>query len=294
MSGLISMYSITGKKTSLADPNKGSNDGGKEVRATAKRLVGRRRRLKSTLYFAYSAIVLVLIASSMFHPARAFSVGNGSLTQRKHEWISRSVTYYSTVMRKNSQMSTTSFSDAQLTMETPPKEDEVDQDFVDLATKHYYARFLVKTGKWSFAEKLYRRIIAELTSSSEDDCDHTKLAVSTLLLALHMQRTGDVKATRAVFLNFFRRVALANENDEEDHKCTCSAKVLQAYALFEMKNGHSIKSLEIIQKAIKMDENLRPVLEWKQFRDAAAGRSYTPTFHFRSPTKKSNESALRP
>ena len=162
---------------------------------------------------------------------------------------------------------------------------QLDKDFVHLATKHYYARLLIKMGKWSYAEKLYRRIIDELTAEGGDDqeCDHTKLAVSTLLLALHVQRTGDVKATRAVFLNFFRRVNQKEEesnDDEEVHKCSCSAKVLQAYALFEMKNGHSAKSLEIIQRAVRMDESLHPVLGWKQFRDAAAGREYVPTISF--------------
>lgn len=163
-----------------------------------------------------------------------------------------------------------------------------DKAFVGLATKHYYARFLIKEGKWGAAEKIYRRIIDELTSDPDEaNCDHTKLAVSTLLLALHMQRTGDIKATRAVFINFFRRVALAEEEDEEVHKCSCSAKVLQAYALFEMKNGHSAKSLEIIQRAVKMDAKLSGVLKWKQFRDAAAGREYSPTFSFRKQAQQS-------
>ena len=170
-----------------------------------------------------------------------------------------------------------------------------DKDFVRLATNHYYARFLIKMGKWEFAEKIYRRIIDELTSEDDDNCDHTKLAVSTLLLALHMQRTGDVKATRAVFIDFFRRVALVEEDADEDvHKCSCSAKVLQAYALFEMKNGHSAKSLEIIQLAVKMDEELRPVLEWKQFRDAAAGREYIPTFSFRKSNRLKSKDGLSP
>ena len=220
----------------------------------------------------------------------AFATGNRSgLYQRKHEWIERSVQYYSTVMKKNvgtctqhlpktTQMdstSTVSSSDTVLA-------NDADKDFVGLATKHYYARFLIKSGQWTIAEKLYRRIIDELTSEEDDDnCDFTKLAVSTLLLALHMQRTGDVKATRAVFINFFRRVALAKEEEDEIHQCSCSAKVLQAYALFEMKNGHSAKSLEIIQRAVKMDEQLSPVLGWKQFRDAAAGREYIPTISFR-------------
>ena len=59
------------------------------------------------------------------------------------------------------------------------------------------------------------------------------------------------------------------------------AKVLQAFALLEMKNGHSAKSFEIIQREVQMDEGLSPVLAWKQFRDAAAGRPYQPTFSFR-------------
>lgn len=155
-----------------------------------------------------------------------------------------------------------------------------DKNFVELATKHYYARYLIKNGKLTLAEKIYRRIINELEAEqSEEGCDHAKLAVSTLLLALHMQRFGDKKGTRSVFVNFFRRVALTE--DDEEVKCTCSAKVLQAYALFEMRNGYSSKSLEIIQKAVEMDEQLRPVLEWKQFRDAAAGREYKPLVSFR-------------
>ena len=166
-----------------------------------------------------------------------------------------------------------------------------DQNFVELATKHYYARFLIKNGKLTLAEKIYRRIINELEAEdSEENCDHAKLAVSTLLLALHMQRYDDVKATRAVFVNFFRRVALTKEDDDEV-KCSCSAKVLQAYALFEMKNGHSAKSLEIIQKAVRMDEELRPVLEWKQFRDAAAGREYQPILSFRRQRVKKSTAA---
>ena len=166
---------------------------------------------------------------------------------------------------------------------------QLDKDFIGLMTKHYYARILIKMGKWDNAEKIYCRIIEDLTdeATKDRDCDHTKLAVSTLLLALHMQQTGDVRATRSVFLRFFRRIAVHDreeESDAEDHKCSCSAKVLQAFALFEMKNGLSKKWLVIIRRAVEMDEELRPVLEWKQFRDAAAGRTYAPTLSFRKTT----------
>ncbi|KAL3785856.1 hypothetical protein HJC23_008744 [Cyclotella cryptica] len=246
-----------------------------------------RRKLKSALFFACWPAVLttLLLLLSSISTATAFATRNNKLTllQRRHEWIGKSVQYYSTVMRKNKGieyndgMQQTAAEEATMTFKAD--NEPFDPDFVGLATKHYYARFLIKKGKWSSAEKIYRRIIDEL--GAEEQCDNTKLAVSTLLLALHMQRTGDIKATRAVFLNFFRRVALAHEKEEEVHKCSCSAKVLQAYALFEMKNGHSAKSLEIIRRAVKMDEGLSPVLGWKQFRDAAAGRRYTPSFSFR-------------
>lgn len=235
------------------------------------------------------ATLLILSSSST---AQAFATNNNksALNQRRHEWIGKSVQYYSTVMRKNigKEDGLQQTAAAEPTISLEYDDEMLDQNFVELATKHYHARFLIKSGKWSSAEKLYRRIIFQL--GSEEECDNTKLAVSTLLLALHMQRTGDVKATRAVFLNFFRRVALAEDDEEEPHKCTCSAKVLQAFALFEMKNGHSAKSLEIIQRAVRMDESLSPVLAWKQFRDAAAGRPYRPTFSFR---KAENENSSR-
>mmetsp|Transcript_24577 Transcript_24577/g.42066 ORF Transcript_24577/g.42066 Transcript_24577/m.42066 type:complete len:313 (+) Transcript_24577:250-1188(+) len=274
----------------------------------SKQYIRRRRKLKSALFFALATSAIAFCPTT----THAFSTANRSgLSQRKHEWIARSVEYYSTVMRKNAATAVTSSkpspklnckidstaSIAEVPLLTNNKEDNDnivayhhDKDFVGLATKHYYARFLIKTGKWDFAEKIYRRIIDELADENDENdgqCDHTKLAVSTLLLALHLQRTGDVKATRAVFISFFRRVA----SSEEVHKCSCSAKVLQAYALFEMKNGHSAKSLEIIQRAVKMDEQLSPVLGWKQFRDAAAGREYVPTVSFRKIQKAKNDVA---
>lgn len=222
----------------------------------------------------------------MAHVVEGFSAGKKGhigLSQRRTEWIERSVRYYSTVMREDRAVAGAGESSPSSSSSSNDKE------YVELATKHYYARVLIKMGKWDNAEKIYRRIIEELTneasvSGGDRDCDHTKLAVSTLLLALHVQRTGDVRATRSVFLRFFRLVALSDmdadgggiaspssRGDRHGKKnCSCSAKVLQAFALFEMKNGLSTKSLEIIRRAVEMDEGLRPVLEWKQFRDAAA------------------------
>lgn len=126
----------------------------------------------------------------------------------------------------------------------------------------------IKSSTLDHAEYIYRSIIYELMNEAKEDgggCDHAKLAVSTLLLALLQQRTGDIKGTRSTFLNFFRIAVVEIEN--EDKECACSAKVLQAYALFEMKRGNGRKSLEIVEKAVRLDKELRPVLEWKQFRD---------------------------
>jgi hypothetical protein len=89
-----------------------------------------------------------------------------------------------------------------------------------------------------------------------------------------MQRLDrtDVKATRSVFLNFFRTVVAASNTTSMDppHQCACSAKVLQAFALFEMKQGNELKSLEIILLAIRFDPSIQTILNWKQFRDVQA------------------------
>jgi hypothetical protein len=179
--------------------------------------------------------------------------------QERNEWISRSVEYYSKVMREQrrrniGQVQTVDWNSV-----------EYKDDFHQLAKKHYFALRKIKSGQNRHAEIIYRRIIHELMR--EDDhhhCDHAKLAVTTLLLALHMQRMGYVKQTRSVFLNFFRVVVLQSDSETQ---CACSAKVLGAYALFEMKQGHPIKSLEIARRAVQFDPSLEPVLHWKKFRD---------------------------
>jgi len=167
---------------------------------------------------------------------------------QRADWIERSIQYYSKVARYNNDFP------------------EYGDDFILLAKKHYFAIRKVKDGKLQHAEQLYRRIIDELLAD-DDECDHSKLAVTTLLYALLTKRMNDPKKTRAVFLNFFKLAVLEREEGTE---CHCSAKVMQAYALFEMQQGHSRKSYEIIQKALQFDRSLAPVLQWKQFRDAAA------------------------
>jgi hypothetical protein len=176
-------------------------------------------------------------------------------------WINRSVEYYTKVMREERRRNM-----GQLTLEEGPEQRE---EFIDLAKKHYFARYKIKNGMPRHAEQIYRRIIDELSHEEEGLCDHAKLAVTTLLLALLLQRQGDMKGTRSVFLSFFRIAVLEMDEDKE---CACSAKVLQAYALFEMKRGNSLKSLELATKAIKLDSSLASIMQWKQFRDAKESR----------------------
>ena len=183
------------------------------------------------------------------------------IEEQRKQWIDRSVNYYSKVMREERRRNLGQAKD----FDTPEYQDE----FMMLAKKHYFALRKIKDGKPQHAEHIYRRIIDEL-SNDEDHCDHAKLAVTTLLLALLMQRIGDAKKTRSVFLNFFRIAVLENDEDTE---CACSAKVLQAYALFEMKQGNALKSLEIVRRAVQLDPVLRPVLNWKQFRETIKRRS---------------------
>jgi hypothetical protein len=95
------------------------------------------------------------------------------------------------------------------------------------------------------------------------DCSHSALAVSTLLLALLLQREHRVEDARAVFEDF-----ATAESQFKDNNCACCARAYQAYALFEMKQGDPIKSSDLIFTAIRINPSLRPVLRWKQFQDA--------------------------
>lgn len=181
--------------------------------------------------------------------------------ERKRDWINRSMQYYSTVMREKHPNSSGEI----LSESLGGKGIDTHNQKINLATKHYFALCLIKSGKLNHAEKIYRQKIDELMSEEDGSCNNAQLAVSTLLLALLLQRMGDIKGTRSVFLNFFRTVVV--KNSDEDIECACSAKVLQAYALFELRRGHAKKSLEIVREAVKMDRELAPVLKWKQFRD---------------------------
>jgi hypothetical protein len=137
-----------------------------------------------------------------------------------------------------------------------------------MAQKIYFARNKIKSGSLNHAEFIYRKLIDELIleEDEDEDCDHAQLAISTLLLALLLQRKKNMTETRSVFERFF--TIIHRNVDENDMECSCSAKVLQAYALFEMKQGNVKKAYRLATMAVRMDGELHPLLQWKQFRDA--------------------------
>eukprot|EP00567_Pseudictyota_dubia_P011238 CAMPEP_0197438176 /NCGR_PEP_ID=MMETSP1175-20131217/5245_1 /TAXON_ID=1003142 /ORGANISM="Triceratium dubium, Strain CCMP147" /LENGTH=272 /DNA_ID=CAMNT_0042967855 /DNA_START=101 /DNA_END=916 /DNA_ORIENTATION=+ len=174
------------------------------------------------------------------------------LRDRRRQWVDRSLSYYSTISRENFRRSRGQLPAHHDTLEERRRTYYLAQD-------HYFALWKIKNGHFDHAETIYRRAINDI-KNHEGGCDNAKLAVSTLLLALLLQRKGDIKATRSVFLQFFKVAVL--ENQDEEKECACSAKVLQAYALFEMRRGYGKKSLEIVEQAVRLDSELKPVLEW--------------------------------
>ena len=201
--------------------------------------------------------------------------------QRRKEWIQKSVDYYSKVMREERrknmgyQQQRSTFND----------DDGDNTEYLELANKHYFALRKIKNGQHKHAEIIYRRIIDELMKDEEEEeCDHAKLAITTLLLALHLQRMNDYKKTRSVFLNFFRVAVL---HSDPNMQCACSAKVLGAYALFEMKQGNTNKSYDIAMRATQFDTDLLPILQWKQFRNVAlSSSSSSPSIKTPTPRRE--------
>jgi len=201
---------------------------------------------------------------------------------RKRDWINRSVDYYLRVMREKTYMSSSLSNEERIEFLLS----EETQQKAEIATKLYLARSKIKDGAPNHAEIIYRKIIDDIMSNVEtdEDCDHSALAISTLLLTLLLQRMGNINGTREVFRNFFR--VIRTSEIQEEGECACSAKVLQAFALFEMKRGNSIKSFELVNKAITMDKSLEGILNWKQFRDAGDKHSCIHKNYHWSEVKK--------
>jgi len=164
------------------------------------------------------------------------------------EWIDKSVEYYATVMRTERGSSSTSSEEKQSL----------------IAKRLYHAIQQVRSGNLSRAEHIYRKTIRDI---NEDGCSNADLATTTLLLALVLQRMGNIGEARMVFHRFFRTAMRSAEKDPY-HQCHCTGKILGAYALFEMRHGSVHRSFELARRASQFDETLSVILSWKQFRDA--------------------------
>jgi tetratricopeptide (TPR) repeat protein len=162
------------------------------------------------------------------------------------EWIDASIEYYTKIMRGQEQHG--------------GKDRRT-------ASKLYFALQNIRQGRYHRAEAVYRMALDEIERLNEDgQCENAKLASTTLLLALVLQRMGDIQEARNVFHKFFR-FAMKDTKQGPITECACSAKVLGAYALFEMKHGSKKKSLHLARQATSFDQSLSKLFDWKPFKE---------------------------
>lgn len=175
-----------------------------------------------------------------------------SLSAAKNEWINSSLNYYNRITRG-----------AEHVQESPT--------YLKSAMENYFALEKLRDNKPHHAEFIYRRLMTESHPHNNNNneeivsdhhrCEYSELAVPTLLLGLLLQREERFEDARLVFEGFSHAL-------EQKSGCCCCARVLQAHALFEMKQDRPIKAAELIMRAVRMDSNLKPVLRWKRFQIA--------------------------
>ncbi|GMH54256.1 hypothetical protein TrST_g10509 [Triparma strigata] len=141
----------------------------------------------------------------------------------------------------------------------------------------YLARKAISREKHQQAEKIYVNLIDRQLERGYEALDVPAFAATALLLALHQQRQGAKKRARATFNLFFRiasdfyadesEFVHSNPSAEEEFVSgeVCSARVLQAFALFESKEHLMHKSEFLIKKAIEFDPSIKSLLKWKVF-----------------------------
>ena len=186
-------------------------------------------------------LMLLFVAIASFFFANKVAPVH-SLSAAKNLWISNSLQYYDRITRG-----------AEHVQQSPT--------YLKSAMENYFALEKIRDNKPHHAESIYRRLMEEFNPAS---CDFSNLAVPTLLLGLLLQREERFDDARTVFEGFSHVLDEAGAN----HECCCAARVLQAHALFEMKQDNPVRAADLIIRAVRMDRNLRPVLRWKLFRNA--------------------------
>jgi len=229
-------------------------------------------------------LVSLFVAIAVFFFAQKNIAPVLSMTAAKNEWINNSLQYYNKVTRG-----------AEHVQQSPT--------YLKSAMENYFAREKIRENKPHHAELIYRRLImdenqqnhhntvAATTTPEEEECPFSNLAVPTLLLGLLLQKEGRYTDARVVFEGF-THVLQEAEGGVTHTKCSCCARVLQAHALFEMKQENPIKAAELIIRAVRMDRNLRPVLRWKLFREAIAEYQVVQRLR-RFETKKQQQRQLQ-
>ncbi|KAG7369493.1 hypothetical protein IV203_027239 [Nitzschia inconspicua] len=209
--------------------------------------------------------------ASAYHQIHGNAAARRRLSGTREEWIQNSLQYYRTITRG-----------ADKVLDDNPL-------YLQNAMESYFARQKIKEGKAHHAETIYRRLLQEMTlekshhhhhhspADEENECCLSSIAVPTLLLGLLLQREGRTEDARTVFESFVyllnrrrrsKRRKLTKTEGHDCFSCCCCARVFQAFALFEMKQGNPQRAVKLIQQAIRMDRTLRPVLRWKLFQDA--------------------------
>jgi len=246
-------------------------------------------------------LVLLFLSIAVFFFAMKIAPVH-SLSAAKNEWMNNSLRYYRQITRKGAPGSSvdatavsSSSSSALQQQQQQEQQHQQSPTYLKSAMENYFAREKIKDNKPQHAESIYRKLLKDFSPKViEEECEFCHLAVPSLLLALLLQREGRIDDARVVFDGFnqvLEQSILQSSSSRKVISCSCSARVLQANALFEMKQSNPIKAAELIIRAVRMDRTLRPVLRWKQFREALIDYSTVQRLQ-REETKKQQQQAI--
>ncbi|CAM9222526.1 unnamed protein product [Phaeothamnion confervicola] len=121
-----------------------------------------------------------------------------------------------------------------------------------VARLHLSARKAIKRGRPVWARSFYELVMYHW---NERPCD-CALAQSYLLLGLLEQKEKRPHNARAAFR-------------EGCARCPRCARLYQAWALFESKQGNLRRARQLIERAVRLDASLKDVLRWRIFAAAS-------------------------
>jgi len=287
----------------LQSPN---SDASSSLSTATPSLASKSRIAKTTALSSSSSsprpLVLLFLSIAVFFFAMKIAPVH-SLSAAKNEWMNNSLRYYRQITRKGAPgssvdataVSSSSSSSALQQQQQQEQQHQQSPTYLKSAMENYFAREKIKDNKPQHAESIYRKLLKDFSPKViEEECEFCHLAVPSLLLALLLQREGRIDDARVVFDGFnqvLEQSILQSSSSRKVISCSCSARVLQANALFEMKQSNPIKAAELIIRAVRMDRTLRPVLRWKQFREALIDYSTVQRLQ-REETKKQQQQAI--